>query len=78
MNNWLRTLLIQQPADASIRTADESSSSSSATSGQPEPSNEISTREEVRKNLPSSGFVASSANESSGTPAVKDEFLGIQ
>jgi hypothetical protein len=60
---------IQQPADASIRITDEISSS--ATSGQPEPSDEISTREEVRKNLRSSGFVASSVNESSGAPVVK-------
>ena len=58
-----------QPADASIRTSDESSSP--AISVQPKPDNEISTREEVRKNLSSSGFIASSANESSGTPAVK-------
>src|SRR6188508_1248411 len=60
---------IPQPADASIRTSDESSSP--AISAQPKPGNEISTREEVRKNLSSSGFIASSANESSGTQAVK-------
>jgi hypothetical protein len=62
--------MIQQPTDASTTTSDESSSS--AISVQPKPGNEISTREEARKNLPSSGFTASSANESSGTPAVKE------
>ena len=65
---------VLQPADASNKTSDESSST--AISVQPKPSNEISTHEAVRKNLRSSGFVASSANQSSVTPTVKENSSG--
>lgn len=64
-------VMIQQPADASNSTSDETSGTS-ASAGQLKQTNEISTRERERKNLPPSGFVARSASESTGKLTVKE------
>jgi len=71
LNNQLAVdARIQQSADASNRTSDESTTD--ATSGQQTLSNDISAREEVRKNLPSSGSAAGRTNKSVGIPAAKE------
>jgi hypothetical protein len=71
LNNQLAVdARIQQSADASNKTSDEGTTD--ATSGQQTLSNDISAREEVRNNLPSSGLATGSVNESSGILAAKE------